>query len=76
MDKMTEQAISKVPQVTLLFWSIKIAATKLGETGGDAVSMSMGYGYLVGSAIFAIIFLIAVVAQIIAKDFHPLDTEI
>lgn len=47
MDKMTEQAISKVPQVTLLFWIIKIAATKLGETGGDAVSMSMGYGYLI-----------------------------
>ena len=71
MDKITEEAISKVPQVTLLFWIIKIAATTLGETGGNAVSMSMGFGYLMGTAIFAMIFLIAVAAQIIAKDFHP-----
>jgi uncharacterized membrane-anchored protein len=47
MNKITEQAISKVPQVTLLFWIIKIAATTLGETGGDAVSMSMNFGYLI-----------------------------
>jgi len=71
MNKVTEQMISKVPQVTLLFWIIKIAATTLGETGGDAVSMSMDYGYLISTAIFAVIFLIAVVAQIIAKGFHP-----
>ena len=50
---------------------IKIAATTLGETGGDAVSMSMNLGYLVGTAIFAAIFLAAVVAQVKAKDFHP-----
>ncbi len=71
MNKITEQAISKVPQVTLLFWIIKIAATTLGETGGDAVSMSMNFGYLMGTVIFALIFIIAVAAQIIAKDFHP-----
>jgi len=71
MDKITEQALSKVPEVTLVFWVIKIAATTLGETGGDAVSMSMGLGYLVGTAIFAGIFLIAVAAQIMAKNFHP-----
>jgi uncharacterized membrane-anchored protein len=57
--------------VTLIFWIIKIAATTLGETGGDAVSMSMNLGYLVATAIFAAIFLVAVVAQIKAKDFHP-----
>ena len=67
----TEQALSKVPEVTLIFWIIKIAATTLGETGGDAVSMSMNLGYLVGTAIFAAIFLVAVVAQIMAKRFHP-----
>ncbi len=63
--------LSKVPEVTLLFWIIKIFATTLGETGGDAVSMSMNLGYLVGTAIFAVIFLVAVSAQIRAKVFHP-----
>ena len=52
--------MSKVPEVTLVFWIIKIAATTLGETGGDTVSMSMNLGYLVGSAIFAAIFIVAV----------------
>ena len=64
-------ALSKVPEVTLLFWIIKIAATTLGETGGDMVSMSMNLGYLVGTGIFAVIFLVAVTAQIRAKQFHP-----
>ena len=62
---------SKVPQVTLLFWIIKIAATTLGETGGDAVSMSMQLGYLVGTAIFAVLFAIAVSAQVAARPFLP-----
>lgn len=65
------QALSKVPEVTLGFWIIKILATTLGETGGDAVSMSMGLGYLAGTAIFALIFLAAVTAQIKADRFHP-----
>ena len=65
------QAPSKVPEVTLLFWIIKIAATTLGETGGDAVSMSMDLGYLAATAIFAVIFLLAVGVQISAKTFHP-----
>jgi uncharacterized membrane-anchored protein len=62
----------KVPAVTLVFWLIKIAATTLGETGGDAVSMSMGLGYLVATGIFALIFVLAVGVQILAKRFHPL----
>ncbi|MBK1724586.1 COG4705 family protein [Thiocystis violacea] len=66
-----ETALSKVPEVTLLFWAIKIAATTLGETGGDAVSMSMNLGYLWGTLIFAGVFLVAVAAQIKAKGFHP-----
>jgi len=65
------EGLSKVPEVTLIFWIIKIAATTLGETGGDAVSMSMNFGYLLGTAIFAVIFLLAVTAQIRAKGFHP-----
>src|ERR1700716_1187986 len=66
-----EIGASKVPEVTLGFWIIKIAATTLGETGGDAVSMSMNLGYLIGTAIFAAVFLAAVIAQIKAKTFHP-----
>jgi len=62
---------SKVPEVTLAFWIIKIAATTVGETGGDAVSMSMNLGYLVGTAIFAAIFIFAVAFQIAAKQFRP-----
>ena len=70
MNNNTERALSKVPEITLMFWIIKIAATTLGETGGDAVSMSMNLGYLVGTVIFAAIFLVAAVAQINAKGFH------
>jgi uncharacterized membrane-anchored protein len=74
MEKMnTEQqeVLSKVPEVTLIFWIIKVLATTLGETGGDAVSMSMNLGYLVGTEIFAAVFIVAVIAQISAKRFHP-----
>ena len=62
---------NKVPEVTLIFWILKILATTLGETGGDAVSMSMNLGYLVGTGIFAIIFLVAVIVQVSAAKFHP-----
>jgi uncharacterized membrane-anchored protein len=62
---------SKVPAVTLLFWILKITATTLGETGGDAVTMSMDLGYLVGSLIFAALFAVMVMAQISARAFHP-----
>lgn len=65
------QITSKVPEVTMLFWIIKIAATTLGETGGDAVSMSMDLGYLAATGIFAALFLAAVGVQIAAKRFHP-----
>lgn len=71
MKSSIEHALAKVPEVTLGFWLIKIAATTLGETGGDAVSMSMNLGYLVGTAIFAAVFIVAVTAQIRAKGFHP-----
>jgi uncharacterized membrane-anchored protein len=72
MNNTTERTLSKVPEITLIFWIIKIAATTLGETAGDAVSMSMNLGYLVGTGLFAAIFLIAAGAQIKAKSFHPL----
>jgi uncharacterized membrane-anchored protein len=71
MNTSAEKALSKVPEVTLVFWSIKIATTTLGETGGDAVSMSMNLGYLIGTIIFTAVFLAAVFAQIKAKTFQP-----
>jgi len=69
----TEQktTLSKVPEITLLFWVIKIAATTLGETAGDAVSMSLNLGYLLSTIIFALLFIVAVVAQIKANKFLP-----
>ena len=70
-DDQNQRFASKVPEITLLFWIIKIAATTLGETGGDAVSMSMGLGYLVSSFVFGGLFVIAVVAQIAARRFRP-----
>jgi len=63
--------LSKVPEVTLAFWVIKILATTLGETGGDAVTMSMNLGYAIGSLIFIGVFAVVVIAQIPAKSFHP-----
>ncbi|MFM9874097.1 MAG: hypothetical protein ACKVQS_11615 [Fimbriimonadaceae bacterium] len=80
MTTQQKEMLSKVPQVTLIFWIIKILATTLGETGGDALTMSFlgettgnahPYGYLIGTAIFGVIFLAAVTVQIKAKAFHP-----
>lgn len=62
---------SKVPEVTLAFWIVKILATTLGETGGDAVTMSMNLGYLIGTAIFTAVLVVAVSLQIATKRFHP-----
>ncbi len=71
MNSSSDNALSKVPEVTLLFWLVKILCTTLGETGGDMVSMSMNLGYLVGTGIFAVFFIGFVIAQIKAKKFHP-----
>ena len=71
MTKPAAGAPSKIPEVTLGFWIIKVVATTLGETGGDAVTMSMHLGYAIGSVIFIGIFAAAVFAQISAKSFHP-----
>ena len=71
MNTEAKNALSKVPQVTFAFWLIKILATTLGETGGDAVSMSMNLGYLKSTAIFMGLFLASVALQVKAKKFHP-----
>ena len=73
MDTLTKQeSLSKVPEVTLVFWIIKIAATTLGETAGDSVTMTLDWGYLTGTAIFLPLLILLVIAQILAKRFHPL----
>jgi len=66
-----QHALSKVPEVTLVFWIIKIAATTLGETGGDSVTMTLNWGYLAGTALFLGLLVVLVAAQILAKKFHP-----
>lgn len=67
----TRESIAKVPAVTLGFWLIKILATTLGETAGDTVSMTLDWGYLAGTALFAAILVALVWAQIAARRFHP-----
>jgi uncharacterized membrane-anchored protein len=67
-----QELLIKVPAVTLGFWIIKILATTLGETGGDAVSMSMDLGYLVATGIFMATFVAAVFAQVRARHFHAM----
>lgn len=71
MNTDKQEGFSKVPEVIWLFWIIKILATTLGETGGDALSMSLNLGYLVSTGIFAALFLLAVFVQIRAVKFHP-----
>lgn len=71
MDTSTNATLAKVPALTLGFWIIKILATTLGETGGDAVTMSMDLGYLVGTGIFMLLFIGSVLLQIRAVRFHP-----
>lgn len=68
----SESAATKVPEVTLGFWIIKILATTLGETGGDTVTMTLNWGYLAGTLLFLAALIVLVVVQIIAKKFHPL----
>ena len=67
-----EHRMSKVPEVTLVFWIIKIAATTLGETGGDTVTMTLDWGYLAGTAIFLSLLVALILIQIAAREFHPL----
>ncbi len=71
MNAVVGNNLSKVPEVTLGFWTIKILATTLGETGGDTATMTVGLGYLAGTAIFLVALLVLVVLQIAAKKFHP-----
>src|ERR1700726_3283830 len=61
---------SQVPEITLIFWIIKIAATTLGETGGDTVTMTLNWGYLDGTALFLALLVVLVICQIAAKKFH------
>ncbi|KQU61633.1 hypothetical protein ASG67_00050 [Sphingomonas sp. Leaf339] len=68
---MERSTLTKVPQVTLAFWIIKILSTTLGETAGDAVTMTLGLGYLVGTVMFGLALIALVAMQIRARAFHP-----
>jgi uncharacterized membrane-anchored protein len=68
----TAQLLSKVPAVTLGFWIVKILATTLGETGGDALSMQLKLGYAVASLIFLGFFVVTLFFQVASKRYHPL----
>lgn len=65
-------ALSKVPPVTLAFWVVKILATTLGETGGDALSMTLNLGYGVSTLIFLAFFVVTLVSQVASKHYHPI----
>jgi len=65
------ESFNKVPEVTLAFWIVKIAATTLGETGGDTVTMTLNWGYLAGTALFFAALVLLVSLQIVTKKFHP-----
>src|SRR3984893_7491354 len=71
LDGYSDIRTSKVPEVTLAFWIIKIAATTLGETGGDALSMTLNLGYAISTAIFFAFFIAALAAQVASRSFHP-----
>jgi uncharacterized membrane-anchored protein len=71
MNDFARTTLSKVPQVTLVFWIIKIAATTLGETGGDSVTMTLNWGYLIGTVLFLSLLAVLVIWQILAGKFHP-----
>ncbi|MDR3717860.1 MAG: hypothetical protein P4K98_03610 [Bryobacteraceae bacterium] len=71
MSDTLKQGLTKVPEIVLGFWIIKILATTLGETGGDAVTMTMHLGYGVGTLIFLAVFIAAIIAQIRATRFNP-----
>jgi uncharacterized membrane-anchored protein len=70
MNDVAKQALTKVPAVTLGFWVIKILATTLGETGGDTVTMTLNWGYAAGVALFGVVLVVLIAAQILAKRFH------
>src|SRR4029077_14650162 len=71
MPNVIERYATKVPEITLAFWIVKIAATTLGETGGGPGTMTLKWGYLLGTALFVVLLVALVVCKIVAKKFHP-----
>ena len=62
---------SKVPPVVFMFWVVKILATTVGETGGDAVSMTLNLGYAIATMIFLVFFAVTLAAQVASRRYHP-----
>jgi len=70
-NETSDNGLSKVPEVTFIFWVIKVAATTLGETGGDSVTMTLNLGYLAGTLLFLGVLIALIIAQIVARRFYP-----
>ncbi|MEA1798303.1 MULTISPECIES: COG4705 family protein [Rhodococcus] len=70
-DRSALRVARKLPHITASFWMVKILATTLGETGGDLLAQTLHVGYLVATAVFAALFLIAVIFQLRARRYHP-----
>jgi uncharacterized membrane-anchored protein len=70
-NETSDNGLSKVPEVTFIFWVIKVAATTLGETGGDSVTMTLNWGYLAGTLLFLGVLIALIIAQIVARRFYP-----
>jgi uncharacterized membrane-anchored protein len=70
---MVPQALSKAPLATVMFWLVKIRATTVGETGGDAASMTLKAGYLFATLIFLGFFIATMTSHVIARCYHPVS---
>lgn len=71
MSSLVDRALNKLPHITLVFWIMKIAATTLGETAGDLLAQTLNVGYATSTIILMSVFLIVLIAQLMAKRHHP-----
>lgn len=69
---MNRTNFNKIPELTLVFWIIKIAATTLGETGGDLLSMTLNIGYTAASVILLSVFFISLWLQLYSHIYKPI----
>ena len=71
MDTALQRSSNKLPQITVMFWVLKIAATTLGETGGDLLAQTLHLGYATASMLFLTVFAVSLTIQLRARRFHP-----
>ena len=71
MSSFLDRTLNKLPHITLVFWIMKISATTLGETAGDLLAQTLGVGYATSTMILMSIFIVVLIAQLMAKRHHP-----